>query len=216
MLRSMQQTTGKIAFGVLVILHFIGIIGLNSTRYEGEFKSLIWVNLLFIFGIVLSLHPKWNTKYIVFVVSAFAIGMLVEVIGVRTGQLFGAYHYTGLLGIKIMDVPLVIGMNWVILSYCAGMLSSKINPSITIRVIFGALLMVGLDILIEPFAIRYDMWVWNAGSPPIKNYLAWFVIGLGIMTLFHNTIRGAYNKVASFTLILLAVFFGLDWLLQIF
>jgi putative membrane protein len=37
----------------------------------------------------------------------------LEVVGVKTGLIFGEYKYGSTLGIKLFEVPLIIGFNWV-------------------------------------------------------------------------------------------------------
>lgn len=42
------------------------------------------------------------------------VGFAVEALGVTTGVIFGAYHYTDRMGPRLHEVPLVIGINWAI------------------------------------------------------------------------------------------------------
>ena len=40
------------------------------------------------------------------------IGFIFEIIGVKTGLIFGHYKYCNGLGTKVFDVPLIISLNW--------------------------------------------------------------------------------------------------------
>jgi putative membrane protein len=42
-------------------------------------------------------------------------------LGVHTGILFGNYKYGNALGLKLNDVPILIGINWFIVVYACGM-----------------------------------------------------------------------------------------------
>lgn len=52
-------------------------------------------------------------------------------------------------------------------------------------IITGSLLMVLYDLFLEPAAIRLDMWSWEGGRVPVRNYLAWFVFSAA----FHTVVR---------------------------
>jgi putative membrane protein len=204
----MTKLQERAAIAVLIILHLVGLTGLNIPRFERDFVPLIWVNLVFLFCIVLSLHSKWNPAFGYFVGGVFILGMAVEIIGVRTHAIFGAYAYSGQLGQSLFGVPLVIGLNWVTLTYCAGFLARKVDPALGIRVVSGALLMVGMDALLEPFAIRFDLWQWEGGHPPLRNYLGWFATALVAQLAYHLLLAKTLNPVATRTYFILALFFA--------
>ncbi len=209
----MNKQQEKIALLVLVILHVVGLIGLNVERFRSDFVPLIWINLVFIFCIVLSLHSKWNRNFLFFILGVFAFGITIEALGVRTDAIFGAYSYKNNLGFKIASVPFVIGLNWVVLTYCTGALARKLDPDLVPRVIAGAILMVGLDALIEPFAIRYELWEWTGGHPPFRNYIGWLVTAAIAQVAYHKLLHKTGNPIAVRAYIILVLFFAMDLLL---
>ena len=77
-------------------------------------------------------------KMLRFFIFAFSIGFLVEVIGVNYGIIFGNYTYGSVLGFKVLNVPLMIGVNWFFLSIACGgisdMIFNKLLPSILLIV----------------------------------------------------------------------------------
>lgn len=205
-----SEVQRRFAVVALLVLHSVGLVGLNLNRFQQDFLQLVWINLLFVFSIVMSLHPRWNMKYLLFIGSVFGWGMLTEIIGVKTGLLFGQYHYTPLLGAQFGGVPLIIGLNWVVVTYCAGHLAKRVDPSPVIRIAFGAALMVLMDALIEPFAIRYGLWVWDAGHPPVQNYIGWFAVGAVAQYAYHRWASQSNNPVAIPAFLILLAFFALD------
>ena len=52
-------------------------------------------------------------------ILAFSLGMLVEILGVNYGSIFGSYSYGENLR-KNFSVPILIGANWVMLSFITG------------------------------------------------------------------------------------------------
>lgn len=208
----MKETPHRIALAVLLVLHGVGLVGLNTKAFHQEFLALIWVNLLFLFAIVLSLHRHWNVRYLALVPAVFLLGMAAEIIGVRTDQIFGAYSYTDRLGAPFAGVPPVIGLNWVVLTYCAGMVALRVDRSPWIRVPLGAALMVGMDVLIEPFAAKYGLWTWLGEHPPLRNWAGWIAMSLLLQGVFVYAIRRSWNPIAIWAFFILAAFFLLDLL----
>lgn len=105
--------------------------------------------------------------------------LLLEVIGVKTGIIFGNYFYKNLLGIKIFGVPLIIGINWMMVVY--GLFSftqsffkvNKIAQSLVVG--FFAVL---FDLALEPVAVKLNYWEWNSATVPLSNYISWFIISI--------------------------------------
>jgi len=120
----------------------------------------------------------WSLVYI--------IGMSVEMIGVNTGMLFGNYWYGENLGPKFVKVPLLIGINWVVLTFITATIAKRFIRNPWMAPIFGAALMVALDFFIEPVAPVFDYWHWNAGFAPLRNYIDWFVVSLVLQILVKN------------------------------
>lgn len=200
-----------VAIAVLAILHLVGIFGLHSAFAE-TFARLTPLNLLVAFLLILPFFESGKKQLAQFFLFSFAVGMIVEIIGVQTGYPFGTYNYTSLLGLSIAGVPLLIGINWFLLA--AGILSGvnrlMKSANILVKSLFSAAIMTGLDFLIEPFAIDYKLWVWESSVVPIQNYLAWFVISSLIFLFGYKIIPNEKNIVASWLIFIFYMFFGLN------
>ena len=131
----------------------------------------------------------------------------VEILGVNYGLIFGDYVYLDNLGFKILGVPVLIGANWIILTFITGSLSSYLIKNNYLAVLFGAILMILLDLIIEPVAPLLGFWIFDLPSVPLQNYIGWFVIGLITQYIFQfNIARKEYSY--SINLLLInAVFF---------
>ena len=86
-------------------------------------------------------HKKWNATTITVLVVIFMVSIGVEIIGIATGKIFGVYEYGRGLGIKIADVPVIIGLNWVFLVYASNGITSKYTSN-PILIIAGAALLM--------------------------------------------------------------------------
>lgn len=202
-------TNETLAIGVLIILYLVGIVGI-TIPIDPNFISLTPINLLISLGIVLAFHPNWDKSILLFLIFAYFVGFGAECYGVQTGQLFGSYRYGQVLGPKIWETPLMIGVNWMLLTYCIGLTTNHLFPqsSWLFKGILAALLMVGLDILIEPVAIKYDFWSWTNGTPPLQNYIGWFLVSLPLLSIFTKTQGLVRNKVAVVLFVLQILFFA--------
>lgn len=197
-----------LAILVLVILYAVGIFGILLPIHE-DFILLTPANLLVSLALVLWFHPRWERPLPAFLAIAYFVGFGAELFGVQTGILFGEYAYGRVLGPKLWGTPLMIGVNWVMLSYSAGVVANSLagRAHWLFRGLFAALLMVGLDVLIEPVAIRYGFWAWEAESVPLRNYLGWFLVAFPLQCLFAFWLGRVRNKVAVALFILQMLFF---------
>ena len=172
----MRNYKENIGFAVLILVNIIGVIGFRSESLLPLFKTLTPYNLLLTFVICFLYLPK--KIFISNFIFLFTIGIVVEFLGIKTGLLFGNYKYGSTLGIQLFNVPLIIGINWFVLAVAARGCANRITKISFFQVLCAALLMVGLDFLIEPVAMKYDFWEWQQNKVPIQNYFMWFLVSL--------------------------------------
>lgn len=189
---------------LIVLFHLVGLLGFLGS-YASLFKLLVPFHLLFMFALLVWSHPKPNWGFAQFVLLIYALGFLVEYVGVHSGLIFGWYHYGPTLGAKIADIPLLIGVNWVVLIYAAGV-SVQYLPIANgwLKTVLAAAILVLLDYLIEPVAIRFDYWSWAGNVVPLQNYAAWF--GFSFLCLYVFS-RGSFSKKNPVAIVLLLVQF---------
>jgi len=160
-----------------------GMIGIGLGKGDW-FLPKTPMNLLLGAGLLLWNFPAKNGWRSVGIWSlAYGIGFFVEVVGVSTGLPFGEYRYGENLGPKLLGVPLLIGLNWVVLTFLTVYIGKRLFKHKWLTCLMGALLMVTLDIFIEPVAPIFDFWHWANGAPPLQNFLAWFAVAFGLQIL---------------------------------
>lgn len=196
---------------VLPILYTVGVVGVLLAVHP-DFLLLTPVILLVSLATVLSCHqPEKDWKELAFFCGlVFIVGFTLEAVGVQTGVIFGRYQYGETLGYKWLDAPLMIGINWVLLVYITGATVRQFMPFAwpIIQAVIAAALMTLLDFLIEPVAIKYDMWHWlGDGSVPVQNYFAWFDIGFLMQLAFIYLVPQVNNRTAPLLLLLQFLFF---------
>lgn len=199
----------NILIAVLIIFYTVGIVGLLLPSSRAYFLSLSFFNLMLSFCIVLVARKLKFFPFLLFTICCIAYGFLAELIGTKTGYLFGDYSYGASLGFKIFGVPLVIGVNWALLIVCSVSIVNPIKTSNFVKSILAAMLMTLLDVLIEPVAIESDFWHWTHGTIPLFNYISWFFVSLPIIFAYFKLNLAESNKVFNTLFILLILFFTL-------
>jgi putative membrane protein len=180
---------------LLISMHLVGIAGLLSPVQE-YFRLLTPFNLMVSAFLLWIHHTDRSRNFILFSVSVFMLGFLVEFIGVNTGMIFGAYRYGASLGPKIFNVPVIIGLNWLLIIYCIASLVDSIRMATWKKILLGSTLAVLMDTLIEPVAMQYDFWSWNSNQIPIQNYIGWFATSLIMFRLYYLFKAKADNRLA--------------------
>jgi bisanhydrobacterioruberin hydratase len=217
-------TKFDIATAIAVLFHTIGLVGLLYFD-KTFFLAATPFNLLLCFALLIWTQRDKNKFFFLFLLLCLAIGVVVEIIGINTGIIFGDYTYGNVLGYKVKNVPLLIGVNWFIIIYCCGisihtLLMKAINriaadsgkapmalKALSV-IIDGATLAVFFDWLLEPVAVKLGYWVWNGdGEIPMFNYICWFVVSLLLLSVFHFAKFNKQNKFAVNLLLIQLMFF---------
>jgi uncharacterized membrane protein len=130
-------------------------------------------------------------------------GLLVEIVGVRTGFPFGRYAYTDALGPRLFGVPPVIPLAWTWLAWPAWLAAGRLARHPLSRVAVGGLGLAGWDLFLDPQMVREGYWRWAQPRPalpgvrtvPVSNHLGWLGVALVMMALLalvdRSTGRGA-------------------------
>lgn len=179
-----------------IVFYCVGLVLYFTPLTHSMFILITPYTLVLVAIAIFSHHKEWNKKTILVLVGIFVLSIIIEIIGVATGKLFGMYEYGKGLGIKIADVPIVIGLNWVFLVYASNSIISKYTSK-NIPVIVGAAsLMVLYDILLEKVAPLMDMWLFFKNDAPVSNYVAWFLMALLFNWAIQKFNINTYNRPA--------------------
>jgi len=189
-------------------MYLTGFLGLQFEATAALFKALVPFHLITSLGLLLIFQVDWNRNFLIFCSVTYLTGFLVEALGVHTGLIFGEYQYGATLGWKVIEIPLVIGANWLALIYSIGVIINRWQQSNLVKTLLAAAVVVGLDILIEPVATRLDFWSWATISVPLQNYVAWFVISFGLLWLFYQSSFSKQNRMAGLFLVCQVLFFA--------
>lgn len=161
-------------------------------------------------AVVLLFWDVPHKRRLISALVAISIGMIVEIIGVNTGILFGNYEYGEVLGLQLFGVPILIGITWLLVTVSAWQIVQLSNFDTWAKIIIGGGLVVTFDLLLEQFATAFGLWSWQNGVIPIKNYLTWLLVSLVLFVFY--AIYTKQKKVSLYgagALPLIVIFFWL-------
>ena len=192
---------------ILVVIYLVGIVGFSQAKFRDTLLPASGI-VLYLSTLAIALASKNKIKFLVFMAIAFIIGFGAEVIGVNTAYLFGNYVYGINLGPKLLNVSIVIGLLWGVLALGAASIIDQMGIFNRWKVFFGAVIMLGVDLIMEPVAIANEFWSWDGENVPLYNYVCWFLIAILLQLILRKFKLNEKNKVYNTLLILMIVFFG--------
>lgn len=192
---------------IIILFHLVGLYGFLNPDLNSLFIKLVPFHLLLMLLLMIISGYDGSPGIMLFALSVFAAGFLVEVAGVNTGLIFGSYTYGGTLGLKLWHTPLLIGVNWLIMVYSTGVLLIACQINKYLLALTGAAILVGIDSLIEPVAIRYDYWSWSGENIPLQNYVGWFFVSFMMFILFTSLNFKKQNSAAIVLFVAQLLFF---------
>jgi putative membrane protein len=198
-----------------LLVHVSGATGM-AFYDKAFFVAFTPVNLLLMLFLLIWNEEKLTQPFIWAIVVAGITGIASEMTGVHTGLLFGHYQYGEVLGFKFMEVPLLIGLNWFCIVYCAYAIFLKISGTNTNRWLLAAgtgLLATLFDWIMEPVAVELGFWKWENDIIPLYNFICWWIISMLIGLFFFNIRLKAENPFAIYLFIIQFLFFLLLQLL---
>ncbi len=164
---------------LLAFFYAVGVLGHSLENFLPLMKVLTPYTLLVSTAFVIYVtRNEWNKKVIIWAVATFIFTFILEVVGVHTGVIFGRYTYGETLGFKLFEVPLIIGVNWVIIIYAVVSILTKATDNLLAFIFLAGTAVVAFDFVMEPVAVRLNYWMWEGDKIPFQNYLAWFLIAV--------------------------------------
>ena len=171
------------SIAIIWLFHVSGILGIiygNSEWFISATPLILSINFALL--LINCNSHKW---FFHMVILGFLTGMITEILGVQRGWIFGDYKYGNALGYKILGVPMLIGVNWALLTIITAAIAQQFYENLFMRIVIGVCLMILLDLLIEPIAPVLDFWAFEGGNAPLQNYIGWTAVAIFLQSIFH-------------------------------
>jgi uncharacterized membrane protein len=128
---------------------------------------------------------------LVFASLCLGVGNLFENLSILTGFPFGSYSFTDVMGPKILNVPILLGLAYLGMGYLSWTLARLILRGghwFTVPLL-ASCIMVSWDFSMEPvWALMVHGWNWWNGGPyfgvPVTNFLGWYLTVFTFYLLF--------------------------------
>lgn len=171
------------------------------------FVSITALTLLLVIGVIFYFHRQWDVKTVLLFLFIIISSFILEMEGTSSGEIFGVYQYDRGLGFKINETPIIIGLNWLFLVYASHDIANRLSNHFLVRILIGALLMIGYDLLLEWVAPYMQMWHFSTTFPPLQNFVTWFIASLIYHSGFEILRIKTDNKPAMMLFIIQGGFF---------
>lgn len=161
---------------------------------DGEPLRLVTISTVYWSAGAMLLHALFAYRFayaIKFLLITFFYALVVEQIGVRTGWPFGSYEYSGTLGYKVFEVPLVVPFAWIMMAHPIFIAARRVAPNWVFLV--GGYGLMSWDLFLDPQMVSAGRWVWEISGTtvpfqpeiPISNTFGWLLTGMGLMAILN-------------------------------
>jgi len=150
---------------------------------------------------------KRNSMRVFEIISCAFFGMILEI---GNTYIAHTYYYNNLFLVKIVNVPLAIGLWWAVIIYCSMLLSDQYNIPWRFRPAMDALIAVIIDIAMDAIAIRLGFWYWSIPltqewyGVPYENLVGWILVTLSFSYLIRFIRTLNYKRVFTKIIMILS------------
>ena len=132
----------------------------------------------------------WRTGVGVLLLVA-GTAVLVEAIGLATGFPYGEYRYGDVLGPRLLGVPFLVPLAWLMMAWPSWVLAARLARRPLARVAVAAAVFAAWDVVLDPQMVQAGYWTWahprpglpGIGTVPLTNLGGWLLAGLLLMAL---------------------------------
>ena len=200
--------TLPLVFLILMIAVSLPVL-LSPPLYVMVIMLILYVAFFFGFSFTHGFYTFGGKTISVFFVITALTTYVMEWLGTHFGIPFGHYYYTNQLGPLLMEVPIVIPLQWFNMLYVCYIManiafgrnrtkiestsrSARVGQILFISVVVG-LFMVSWDFINDPYMVGVGSWVWTDPMEffmlsfhgiPLSNFLGWILTGAIAVFLF--------------------------------
>ncbi len=183
-----------IIVGIFLIANVV--VGIGGTNPAVVMPFLVISGGIFIFAHGTVRLGKKNPLLLIGI--GMAVGLFYEALSIATGFQYSRYHYSEILGPKLMGFPVIVMVGYGVLSYIfwttAEVLISQFNnklsgANIVIVPVLAAFQFTSWDYALDPIAATINKaYIWDKygsyNGIPLQNYLGWYLATYTIFQIF--------------------------------
>jgi len=180
-----------------VPLALAGLLVLAAIAYPlthgGARDAVTWTIVLLGAAVAVThagISRGWRTGVGVLLLVA-GTAVLVEAIGLATGYPYGEYRYGDVLGPRLLGVPFLVPLAWLMMAWPSWVLAARLARRPVARVAVAAAVFAAWDVVLDPQMVQAGYWTWAHPRPglpgidtvPLTNLGGWLLAGLLLMAL---------------------------------
>ena len=161
---------------------------------DGDVLRYVTLATVGIGAVAMLLHAFYSFGFrylITYFVTTFLFAILVEQVGVQTGWPFGSYVYDESLGVKILDVPIIVAFAWIMMAHPVLVAARRVTKEWTF--LYGGAFLMAWDLFLDPQMVTAGRWTWDfSGSHvpfqpeiPLSNAVGWLFAGMGLIAILN-------------------------------
>lgn len=179
-----------VAFG-LVVMFTVGAAGhLIPSAVSWMLRVTPAFSLLTTAMVLVPYIATGGRSFLLWAAVGYAFALLLDVAGLSYAGMVGQFEFGETLGWKWRGVPLLVGVNWMMVLNGAVCAAGRVIPPEADKwrrpavALLAGLILVVFDLLMEPAAARLDYWHWAEGFAPVRNYVMIFISAV-LFAAFH-------------------------------
>lgn len=195
--RNMRASTSWFGWVLIVAWFTMMLIGavLPQLKPALAFSQLL---LLTAFAFIHGRARYSMPALLVLLAIAMTVANLLENLSIETGFPFGIYHHTEIMGPKLFNVPLIVGVSYFCISYIAWIVANLLldepdRESGTLArlapPVVAMFIATGWDACVDPIAATVNRsWIYHHGGGyfgvPLTNFFGWMLTIFVLLQLF--------------------------------
>lgn len=153
--------------------------------------------VLFTFALLHGWQRLGWKRILLMLVTVTLVSLVFESVGVATGRVYGPYHYTDMLGPKLLGlVPVLIPIAWFMMMYASYLIADLIVPAeygsragrILLVAALGGFVMTSWDLAMDPMMVAGGYWVWEEPGVyfgiPLQNFWGWWLTTFAALAVY--------------------------------
>jgi len=199
----------------MILSDLVGLFHIN-TSWVFHLSAILLIPLLALYIMMIFDEQFFIKTFLVF----FFGGLIIEILGTRTGVPFGVYEYTSKFQPQILNIPIQIPLGWFTLGMMCYTMAYFAQKSKLKRILLASTLMVSWDLLYDPVFTAYKIWIWQRGeyfNIPLTNFAGWFlssIIFFSILEFTSNHTNNDNNLIIKLAPLLIYIAYMIDGGLQ--
>lgn len=189
------------------VLLAASVMALARRYYDDTTLALVVASvLMFACCWASATHLLGTRAALKFVLVAVCVGWFAEQLGASHGWFFGDYRYTGVLGYRLGDVPVIIPLMWFVLTYVGYVISNLIvwqsavdgAPGLGnafVLSLLAAMIVTAYDLGADPYMV-YTLKAWvmvkTDGAwfgETVQGFAGWMLVSFVIVMGFRLSVR---------------------------